>query len=198
MNALMSFHADLFFCPKGMTNYTRLFITSVKCTLHHVSLYSRLKLGYYPDLHWTSRKLTPTMDNPGTSTPAQSVAETLITTRRSILLIGSPMCTAFSRLQEVNYAKMDPAEVERRLAHGRRHLEWTVHLYRLQMAMGLYFLHEHPDGASSWNEPGMAYLANSSGVHRVTGDMCRWGMTQYDDNGPGLIKKPTGSLTNST
>ena len=73
MNALMSFHADLVFCPKGMTNYTRLLITSVKCTLHHVSLYLHLKLGYYLDLHLTSRKLTPMMDSPGTSTPAQSV-----------------------------------------------------------------------------------------------------------------------------
>ena len=36
---------------------------------------------------------------------------------------------------------------------GARHLEICCHLYKMQVNQGLYFLHEHPQGASSWNNP---------------------------------------------
>ena len=36
------------------------------------------------------------------------------------ILIGSPMCTAFSLLQQVNYAKMEPDRVRRILARARQ------------------------------------------------------------------------------
>jgi len=110
-------------------------------------------------------------------------AEWLIKTRRSLLLIGSPMCTAFSRLQTASFKRMTPEAVHEVLAEGRRHLEWTARLYRLQLSMGLYFLHEHPDSGTSWNEPCMTDLMKLPNVTRVTGDMCRWGMTQHDYDG---------------
>ena len=37
----------------------------------------------------------------------------LVRSRRSLLLILSPMCTAFSALQNINFAKMDPGEISK-------------------------------------------------------------------------------------
>ena len=45
--------------------------------------------------------------------PAKQVkAERLLRTQKSLLVIGSPMCAAFSQLQHINYARMTPGEVE--------------------------------------------------------------------------------------
>ena len=80
-------------------------------------------------------------------------AEKLLNAQRPELLIGSPMCTPFSNLQNLNNAKRDPEVVAREQAAGRRHLAWCCHLYQRQMARGGYFLHEHPAFATSWKEP---------------------------------------------
>ena len=55
---------------------------------------------------------------------------------KPLLLVGSPMCTAFSQLNNINYSKMDPLEVKRRMDYGRRHLELCVKLYNLQREAG--------------------------------------------------------------
>ena len=48
-------------------------------------------------------------------------------------LIGSPMCTAFSQLQELSRAKRDPAEFESMLRYTRKHLDFCVELYKVQI-----------------------------------------------------------------
>ncbi len=63
--------------------------------------------------------------------------------------------------------------------------------------MGLYFLHEHPEGASSWDEPEIKKLMKQPGVTRVVSDMCVCGMVQENDDGESLVKKPTAFLTNA-
>ena len=50
-------------------------------------------------------------------------AERLLDEQRPILLICSPMCTAFCNIQNLNRAKRDPAVVSRELAQARRHLQ---------------------------------------------------------------------------
>ena len=67
--------------------------------------------------------------------------------------------------------------------HGKRHLEFCIKLYEIQAQNGLYFLHEHPDQASSWKHEKMVKLLGRKGVKRVTGDMCQFGMTQHDEQG---------------
>ena len=62
---------------------------------------------------------------------------------------------------------------------------------------GLYFLHEHPDGATSWNMREMINLIDQPGVFRLTGHMCPHGMKSWDVHGEGLVLKPTGWATNS-
>ena len=82
-------------------------------------------------------------------------AKKWIQNHKPLLLIGSPMCSAFSQIQNINFSRMSPEDVDRVIEYGTRHLEFCIDLYRLQMRNGLYFLHEHPSTAKSWQHPGM-------------------------------------------
>ena len=64
--------------------------------------------------------------------------------------IGSPPCTAFSRLQLYNANRGDPRDKQAKLEQAKEHIRFCIKLYRLQMKKGRYFLHEHPQGADSW------------------------------------------------
>ena len=79
-------------------------------------------------------------------------AEKLLDEQRPQLLIGSPMCTAFSNIQNLNKAKRDPHVVAAEIEKARTHLKWCCHLYQQQIDRGAYFLHEHPRLATSWRE----------------------------------------------
>ena len=49
------------------------------------------------------------------------------------LLIGSPICTPFNQMNNINHPKMPKEEdVEQRLDHGRMHLEFCAKLYDIQ------------------------------------------------------------------
>ena len=65
-------------------------------------------------------------------------------------LIGSPPCTAFSKLNiNLNFPKMDPAEVAARIAQGRRHLRFVLSLYKIQLDGGGASFHPRaPRGGS--------------------------------------------------
>ena len=120
-----------------------------------------------------------------------------VKTDKPQLLIGSPMCKAYSILQGLNKERMGEVKYNAMLDKARIHLECCVMLYRLQLDQGRYFLHEHPASAGSWKEPRMVDLMNMHGVERVVADMCCFGMTSHDEQGTGLVKKPTGFLTNA-
>ena len=107
------------------------------------------------------------------------------------------MCTAFCKLNHINYAKMDPMEVERRMQYGRKHMEFVVDLYNIQWKVGRYFLHEHPAGASSWGERCISNLLKRNGVVRVVGDQCRYGLTSTENGRVGPAKESTRFMTNS-
>ena len=106
------------------------------------------------------------------------------------------MCIAYGTMNNVNYAKMDPIEVEHRIAAARKHLEFCVKLYEIQWRSGRYFLHEHPDGAKSWQEACIRNLMKRHGVIRVTGDQCMDGLKSKDKQGVGPARGITGFLTN--
>ena len=108
-----------------------------------------------------------------------------------MLLIGSPTCSAFSQLQNLNFNKMNPEEVQKVIAHGTRHLEFCLELYFL------HFLHEHPATARSWQLRQVQEIVYHPGIHTVIGDMCTWSMMQQDSKGMGYIKEPTRFMTNS-
>ena len=113
------------------------------------------------------------------------------------LLIGSPMCRAFSALQGLNKARMGAAKFEAMMEHGRKHMEFATMLYREQAKAGRYYLHEHPASASSWHEPSILELQQDFGGMVAIAHMCQFGMMSEDMYGEGLVKKPTKFLTNA-
>ena len=124
-------------------------------------------------------------------------AEALRAEEKPYFLCGGPPCDPFSRLQALNAHKRTEEQNEAIMERGRLHLSNAVRMYRAQLRDGHHFLHEHPDGATSWREKDIEDLAAEPGVYRVRGPMCRWEMTSEDAQGVGLVKKETGWLTSS-
>ena len=123
------------------------------------------------------------------------------------LLIGSPMCTLFSKMQALNSKHWDPLEFQKALKAAKEHLKFCLELYRLQIAGGRYFLHEHPSSASSWNLPEMISFIAQFDVDTVVGDMCAHGMvlegrpvrksTRWLSNCPALLQALGKQCTNN-
>lgn len=124
-------------------------------------------------------------------------AEKLVRDKKALLLIGSPMCSAFSQIQGLNFSKMDAADVQKVIAYGTKHLEFCLKLYKLQHDNGLYFLHEHPWGAKSWDNLLVKQMLELPDIVKVKSHMCAFGMNDSDHQGGGLVKKPTGFMTNA-
>ena len=115
-------------------------------------------------------------------------------------LIGSPPCTAFSQLNlNLNFPRMKKADVEARVAEGRRHLRFVISLYQLQLEQGRHYLHEHPSGANSLSDDWMLRLLKHPRVLTVTSDQCQYGLltTSMVDGRPLAAKKPTRWATTS-
>ena len=60
--------------------------------------------------------------------------------QKPLLLVGSPMCTAFSTWQHVSNAFRCPIRVAAELRDATRHLAFCAELYREQARNGRYFL----------------------------------------------------------
>ena len=114
-----------------------------------------------------------------------------------LVLIGSLMCAEYSALNRINHCRMSKEEVEVRMAYARKHLECCIKLYELQWRNGRYLLHEHPVEAGSWEEPLMKRLMSRSGVQRVVGDQCQYGLKSRDQLGEAPVRKRTGFSTNA-
>ena len=72
-------------------------------------------------------------------------ARKILRSSKPFLLIGSPMCTAFSTWQRLNYAKSnDKPAMQRAFKDASAHVEFVAELYREQLEGRRYFLHEHP------------------------------------------------------
>ena len=111
---------------------------------------------------------------------------------RPTWVIGSPPCTAFSLLQGLNFKKMAPERVKAILNEGRRHLHFVISLYKIELEEGRQFLHERPQGASSWRDPQMLKLLNHRRVKTTVSDQCQYGLLTPSSGGEMLpAKKPT-------
>ena len=79
-----------------------------------------------------------------------------------------------------------------------RHINFCVKLYHRQRVRGRYYLHEHPQTATSWKLPAMQALMERDDNHVAVGHMCAFGMTTTDpEHGVLPAKKPTKFVTNS-
>jgi len=107
----------------------------------------------------------------------------------------SPPCTMFSQLMNVNWKKMNPAEIRRRWSEALILWNFALQLAWFQLQhMGIFVL-EHPTGASSWRLPETVALLNQPGVFLVSFHQCRFGLKAPISGQP--IRKSTRLLTNS-
>ena len=65
-------------------------------------------------------------------------ARQLIRKSRPLLLVGSPMCTWFSILQNLNKGKVDPAEWQKGYDQAVEHIKFVFELYDMQVRGGRY------------------------------------------------------------
>ena len=70
---------------------------------------------------------------------------------------------------------------------AREHLRFCMTLYQIQMDNGMYFLHEHPYNAKSWDLLEVRNISQQAGVEVVRGDMCCFGMYQDTPDGTMLV-----------
>jgi hypothetical protein len=121
-----------------------------------------------------------------------------ISKEKPYLVIGSPPCTQFSRLQNLNWGRAHPEECRRRLAEARVLLDFAVEVYRGQLARGAHFLHEHPITATSWEEPAVKELRAHPQVQEATAHQCCFGLAARDPDGSvQLVLKPTRFLSSA-
>ena len=111
-------------------------------------------------------------------------ARRLIAEEQPYLVIGSPPCTVFSRLNiNLNKGRVAPRELQRRQAEGRLLLNFAAEVYRDQLARGAHFLHEHPLTATSWDEPAITALRSQPQVQEATADQCCFGLAARNPSG---------------
>ena len=67
----------------------------------------------------------------------------------------------------------------------------------MQHSEGRYFLHEHPQSASSWQINCIKRVRALKGVDAVVGHMCRVGMTMEEDGQGKKVYKPTLWMSNA-
>ena len=113
------------------------------------------------------------------------------------VFIGSPPCTDWSSLMNSDWSKMDPATVEEMKNIARTHLEFCAKLYKIQHAVGRYFLYDLPNSATSWSEEVIREVCNLEGVLTVLADQCQFGFTSPLPGGQGKVMKSTRFMMNS-
>ena len=122
----------------------------------------------------------------------------MIRQQKPMLLIGSPMCTAWSTWQFINDLKRTPEERLRLKVEARLHLEFVAQLYHEQVQGGRYFLHEHPANTTSWDEQSIKSVAKLPNVKIVRADQCQYGQqVNFGKHKGAPVRKETGFMSNS-
>ena len=110
------------------------------------------------------------------------------------LLISSPPCTWWSRMQSLNMRHLSQEEFDHKDRDARTLLDFGMVCCRKQWSDKRLFVHEHPVHASSWKEPSVANLMGQDGVMTVDFDQCKVGLRSPDGR---PMRKRTRLLTNS-
>ena len=96
----------------------------------------------------------------------------LINELRPYCVIGSPPCTAWSNLHNLNRCRpggKQKMEVARQRA--KNHLDYSAKLYRAEVRARMYLGHEHRQNATSWNRALIQELADSRIVVKAYANM---------------------------
>ena len=119
----------------------------------------------------------------------------MIEHRRPKLLVTSPPCTMYSRLQRLwNIKKMSPEVYMRRKATADEYLRFAHTCNKIQHNAGRLFAHEHPASASSWKEDSTQAVATLPGTYTALFDQCQFGLTSPCGT---PLKKQTRILCNN-
>ena len=117
---------------------------------------------------------------------------------RPIVVIGSPMCRMFSQIMRIDVKRQGRERYQREFRAAVDHVLFMLEVYDLQAKSGRYFVHEHPQQASSWNLPQVQQFILQNQVYLTTNHLCMFGLTSTDRWGrSGPSKKPTTWMTNS-
>ena len=101
---------------------------------------------------------------------------------KPLCVMGSPPCTMYCQLQNLNPRK-DSEEWNARREEADTFMKFMCQVYEEQVKNGRYFIHEHPAGASSWQLECIQSLGNMNEVGFVTLDMCAYGLVSYGEEG---------------
>ena len=114
-----------------------------------------------------------------------------ITTQKPLLVMGSPMCTMFSALQ--NLRRKSPegdARYKYNLNNKMEHIRFYINTYQHQDENDIYDLHEHPATATSWQMPEMEALRASPNALETVSHLCAYGLETAVEGRRVLAKKP--------
>ena len=67
-------------------------------------------------------------------------AEQMVSDKKGLLLIDSPMCSAFSQLQTLNRARIGEAKYMEKIREATTHLRFCAKLYQMQILLYFEFL----------------------------------------------------------
>ena len=87
--------------------------------------------------------------------------------------------------------------VEKELELGRMHMRFCLEIYAIQVKAGRHFAHEHPNGSTAWEMPEVKQFILEHGVDSAKTNMCSFGMVSRDEQGVGLVAKPTRIMSSS-
>ncbi len=120
--------------------------------------------------------------------------------QKPTLVIGSPVCTPFSRLQALSWgrSRKTDAKLQNDLEEATRHMEFVAELYKMQDDAGRYYLHENPAQATFWQLACIQRVMGLASTKLVEADQCQYGLMNRDPvKGWGPALKPTKFMTNS-
>jgi len=116
--------------------------------------------------------------------------------RKPRMLMASPECRAFTQWRHLNRRHMSEQTLKRDLEEG--HLQWNFSLEaaRDQLADGLHFGLEHPQGAETWELPQTQKLLARDDVALMTFDQCAFGL-RVQEGSDRLSRKSTKIATSN-
>ena len=118
-----------------------------------------------------------------------NLLQELLLRYRPFLTIYEIPCTAWSRVQHLNY---DHQELQQLRQRQQGAIEAMVKTILALHREGCHFLIENPAGTTFWDHPALRRLRSVPGAAMRTGHMCRFGLADKEGR---LLKKPTAWLS---
>ena len=112
------------------------------------------------------------------------------------LVVGSPMCGPFSQMNSIN-DQITEADIARKKT-AIEHLKFTFEFLEIQMKNAKYVICGRPWSSESWKHDIIKEAEARFGMNICKLCQCYFATQEYTDRHgtTGLIKKPTGSMTN--